>query len=191
MRLLPRILIAGAMATGLAAVAAPSVLGCSPPFEKPSIRGLGPSPIILLGTIGERVATGRLFHLERAWNGVTTTPIVIAFKEGEPVGDCSYPVTSGQRLIIAPDVANGVLSATLVTLQADPATEDGLRYLRETEALHGAGVVPVVATAAPVASTPSPREPNPIYVVVGLGAGVAMFGVVILIARRLKAREPS
>ena len=50
-----------------------------------------------------RVANGRLFHVERWFNGgPPTTPIVIGFKEGEPIGDCSYPVAAGMHLIIAP-----------------------------------------------------------------------------------------
>ena len=44
---------------------------------------------------GNPAPGGRLFHVERAWNAdVPTSPIVIAFKEGEPVGDCSYPVAA-------------------------------------------------------------------------------------------------
>ena len=46
-----------------------------------------------------------------------TTPIVIAFKEGGPVGDCSYQVHAGERLIIAPIMREaGRLSAEMGAL---------------------------------------------------------------------------
>ena len=132
---------------GLAAVAVLStpgtVVACSPPFN-PTIRELGPAQVVVVGTVGERVPGGRLFHVERWFNGgAPATPILIAFKEGEPVGDCSYPVATGERKIIAPwREPDGRLSADLGTLQADPATDDGRRYVAEAEALFGPGVVP-------------------------------------------------
>jgi hypothetical protein len=136
----PLILVAIAILATLAMPA--TAAACSPPFN-PTIAELGPAQVVVVGTIGELVAGGRLFHVERAFNGPSTTPIVIAFKEGEPVGDCSYPVHAGERLIIAPFMEeNGRLSADLGTLQAGPETPDGLRYLNEAEALFGPGIVP-------------------------------------------------
>jgi hypothetical protein len=138
-----------AMGTLLLAEAS-SALACSPPFEPITIRGLGPQQVVVVGTIGERVAGGRIFHVERWFNGgVPSAEIVIAFKEGEAVGDCSYPVQTGQHLIIAPILeADGRLSADLVTLQADPASDVGQAYLREATALYGPGVVPPAAEPA-------------------------------------------
>jgi hypothetical protein len=121
-----------------------SVLACSPPFERPTIRALGPAQLVVVGRVGERVAGGRLFHVERWFNGgEPANPIVIGFKEGEPVGDCSYPVSTGERKIIAPwREPDGRLSADLGTLQADPTSEDGRRLVDEAIALFGPGVVP-------------------------------------------------
>lgn len=126
-----------------ALVPARPVLACSPPF-KPTIEELGPAQVVVVGTIGERVVGGRLFHVERWFNGdAAVTPIVIAFKEGPAVGDCSYPVETGQHLIIAPMMEGGRLSADLGTLQADPDTAQGQRYVEEATRLFGPGVVPV------------------------------------------------
>ncbi len=121
-----------------------SAAACSPPFERPTIRALGPAQLVVVGTVGERVPGGRLFHVERWFNGgEPETPIVIGFKEGEPVGDCSYPVSSGERKIIAPSrEPDGSLYADLATLQADPASEEGRRYIDESTTLFGPGVVP-------------------------------------------------
>ena len=125
-------------------------LACSPPFGQPTIAELGPQQVVLLGVTGNPAPGGRLFHVERAWNAdVPTSPIVIAFKEGEPVGDCSYPVASGTRLVIAPwREPAGTLSADLATLQANPLSEDGQRYLAEARRLFGEGTVPVDTTPA-------------------------------------------
>lgn len=113
---------------------------CSPAFE-PTIRALGPEQVVLLGTIGERVRGGREFHVRRWFNGdPPAATVVIAFKEGAPVGDCSYWVTPGADLVIAPyREADGRLSADLGTLQADPSTEAGRAYLAEATALFGPG----------------------------------------------------
>jgi hypothetical protein len=131
-----------------------SALACSPAFN-PTIAELGQEQLVLLGETGAPAPGGRLFHVERAWNGdVPTSPIVIAFKEGEPVGDCSYPVSAGTRLVIAPwREPDGTLSADLGTLQADPLTEDGQRYLAETAQLFGAGTVPVETIPDPPDAT--------------------------------------
>ena len=134
-----------------------TVLGCSPPFEEATIRALGPTQLVVVGRIGERVAGGRQFHVERWFNGgAPVTPIVIAFKEGEAVGDCSYPITTGASLLIAPDVEpDGRLSANLLTLQADPSTDQGRKYLAEATALFGPGVVPAAAPDAPAPAEPA------------------------------------
>ena len=111
---------------------------CSPPCEEPTIKALGPRQVVVVGTIGEKLAAGRVFHVERWFNGGTSSRIVIAFKEGEPVGDCSYLVSEGQRLIIAPDMnPDGSLAAILPTLQADLESELGRRYVGEATALFG------------------------------------------------------
>jgi hypothetical protein len=133
----------GALMLGLATPSGASA--CSPPFD-PSIGELGPEQIVLVGTTGERVDGGRLFHVERAFNATLTTPVVIAFKEGEPVGDCSYPVDPGRHLIIAPyREPDGRLSADLGTLQADPESDAGMSYLAEAIELFGQGHVPTEA----------------------------------------------
>ena len=131
------------------------VLACGPPLEKPTIAALGPNQMVMVGITGERVEGGRLFHVERAFNvDSNITPIVIAFKEGEPVGDCSYPVASGTRLVIAPwREPDGILSADLGTLQADPLSQDGTRYLAEAAQLFGEGTVPAETTPDPSDST--------------------------------------
>ena len=169
-----RRLILVAVAMGLAFAMPATAAACSPPFN-PTIEALGPSQVVVVGTIGEPVAGGRLFHVERAFNGPTTTPIVIAFKEGEPVGDCSYPVHAGERLIIAPFMEeNGRLSADLGTLQARPDTADGLRYLNEAEALFGPGIVP--GDAEPGQDGMS----NLIVVALAIGALVAITFLVVV-----------
>jgi hypothetical protein len=139
------------LAVACLALAAPGpALACSPPFEQPTIAGLGPGRVVLLGFTGARVPSGRLFHVERAWGrAVPSSPIVIVFKEGEAVGDCSYPVAAGTRLIIAPETReDGALTADLATLQADPNTDDGRRYLAEAQQLYGEGTVPVDVSPA-------------------------------------------
>ena len=157
------------------ATASPAI-ACSPPFN-PTIEALGPSQIVVVGTIGEPVAGGRLFHVERAFNGPSTTPIVIAFKEGEPVGDCSYPVHAGERLIIAPFMEDGGrLSADLGTLQARPDTPDGLRYLNEAEALFGPGMVP--------GESEPPQDGVSNLVVVALAIGALVAVTLLVVVRR-------
>ena len=154
-------------------------LACSPPFN-PTIEALGPSQLVPVGTIGERVNGGRLFHIERAFNGPATTPIVIAFKEGEPIGDCNYPVRAGERLIIAPFMEDGgLLSADLGTLQATPDSPDGLRYLNEAETLLGPGIVP--GEAEPGQDDMS----NLIVAALAIGALVAV--TLLVVVRRARA----
>ncbi len=162
---------------------------CSAPFEEPTIRALGPQQVVVVGTIGERVPGGRAFHVQRWFNGgVPTTPIVIAFKEGEAIGDCSYPITTGATLIIAPyREADGRLSADLVTLQADPTTDLGRRYVAEATALYGPGVV--LPPAAAVVPDPQP-SPDLTGLLVAIGVAVTLvFAVVMLLARRPASRR--
>ena len=172
-----------AMAAAVSLVAAgvlfaTPVFACSPPFEEPTLAALGPDQMVFVGTTGERVEGGRLFHVERSFNvDSNVSPIVIAFKEGEPVGDCSYPVSAGTHLIIAPDRdAGGRLVADLSTLQADPASPDGQRYLAEAESLFGPGIVPVSATLELPAYPPPPIGLIAVVgvaLLVGLVAGIA------------------
>jgi hypothetical protein len=160
---------------------------CSPPFN-PTINDVEPSQLVVVGTIGERVDGGRLFHVERAWNGGSlTTPIVIAFKEGEPVGDCSYPVSSGTRLIITPWRDGGRLSADLGTLQADPASETGRRYTAETVARFGPGVVP--ASQPPPTSTDTAGL-DVTVAAVGVALGLATLLATVAVLARIRRARP-
>ena len=162
------------------------VSACSPPFN-PTIEELGPAQVVVVGTTGERVVGGRLFHVERWFNGnAPVTPIVIAFKEGEPVGDCSYPVSAGTRLIIAPYMEEGRLAADLGTLQADPDSEAGRRYVEEAIRLFGPGVPPAPNPDVPSAIPMQPTGTNaatgaPIIV---LAAGLIVIGAIALAIRR-------
>jgi hypothetical protein len=164
------VLVAGGVATTSA---------CSPLFEQPTIAALGPDAVVVVGTIGEQVDGGRLFHVQRAFSGgVTSTPMVIAFKEGPAIGDCSYPVTQGARLLIATvRDADGRVPVDLVTLQADPATPDGQRYLAEATALFGPGTVPTPLT--------SPEPPAPSIALVVL-VGFATIAVAVLSWRAVR-----
>ena len=170
----------GALAVCLATPA--GAAACSPPFN-PTIAALGPGQIVLVGTTGERVDGGRLFHVERVFNGSVTTPVVIAFKEGEPVGDCSYPVSAGEHKVIAPyREDDGRLSADLGTLQADPESEAGIAYLAEAVQLYGNGAVPAESdTTAP--------GPDPVPTLL-IGATVIL-GLVLVTAFALRARARS
>lgn len=95
----------------------------SRPFE-PTVQALGPDQVVIVGTVGPRVEGGRAFDVQRWFNGADPESlIVIAFEEGQAVGDCSYPVSSGAELIIAPHrEADGPLSANPATLQAEGVT---------------------------------------------------------------------
>jgi hypothetical protein len=168
------------------ALAPAGALACSPVAD-PTIAALGPGQVVLLGVTGERVPSGRLFHVERAWNGdIPTSPIVIAFQEGEPVGDCSYPVPSLMRLVIAPDRApDGSLTANLATLQADPRSPDGVRYLAEARRLFGDGTVPVDTT--PAASPSSPWLPLAVVAVVVIAVALAA----VVVRRRGRGSDPA
>ncbi|HEU5202891.1 MAG TPA: hypothetical protein VFU17_01205 [Candidatus Limnocylindrales bacterium] len=167
-------LVAGALLVAFA-IPAPT-FACSPPFN-PTIEELGPDQVVVVGTIGEPVDGGRHFHVERAFNSPMTTPIVIAFKDGEPVGDCSYPVHAGERLTIAPIMGvGGRLSADMGTLQADPATAAGQRYLAEAERLFGPGSIP--GQAEPV------QEGVSSVAVVALALGVLVAVTLVVAVRR-------
>lgn len=108
-------------------------------------------------------------------------------QEGEAIGDCSYPITTGATLIIAPyREADGRLSANLVTLQADPTTDLGRRYVAEATALYGPGVV--LPPAAAVVPDPQP-SPDLTVLLVAIGVAVTLvFAVVMLLARRPASR---
>ena len=177
-----RAAIGGALASVVLAIWALPASACSPPFE-PSIEALGPHQVVVVGTTGARVANGRLFHVERWFNGgLPTTPIVIGFKEGEPIGDCSYPVAAGTQLIIAPDrLENGSLYADLATLQADPDSEAGRAYLAEAIALFGPGVVPEPAAEEPPANAGMAVV---LPVLIGVVAIGALAGVAFVVAGR-------
>jgi len=138
-----RVVGAGAALAGFLWLVAPSTaLACSPPFD-PSIEALGPDQLVVVGTIGEPMPGGRHFRVSRWFNGADArADLVIAFKEGDPVGDCSYHPTIGQPMIIAPFVeGNGRLSADLGTLQALIGTDEASRYVQEAEQLFGPGTV--------------------------------------------------
>lgn len=186
MSLARRLVPAVVVAIGLAWSAVGSALACSAPFVPPSLRDVDPTQVVVLGTIGERVAEGRLFHVERWFNGdQPSTPIVIAFKEGPAVGDCSYPVTTGQRLIIAPMMgADGTLAADLGTLQADPDSKDGRRYVAEASARFGPGF----ALSTAHAPEPAPTSPPDLRLVLALVAAAvaALFGGAGLLARNAR-----
>jgi hypothetical protein len=162
-----------------------SAVACSPPFD-PSIEALGPGQLVVVGATGERVGRGRLFHVERWYNGgPPTTPIIIAFKEGEPIGDCSYPVAAGMHLIIAPfRLDDGSLYADLGTLQADPDTEAGRAYVAEAEALFGPGVVPrPEADAVPA----DDGVGSVAAVILGVAVVAAVAGIVFVASGRSRA----
>ncbi len=180
-RLLAPILTAGLLLWSLPAAA----LACSPAFE-PTIAALGKEQIVVVGTTGERVPGGRIFNVTRWFNGGRpVTPILIEFKEGEPVGDCSYPVSAGTTLIIAPYLEeDGRLHANLATLQADPASEQGQLYIAEANALFGPGIVP--PPAAGISPAPGLGATLEIgYVALALAVGaVLVFGILSLVERR-------
>ena len=111
--------------------------GMHPDFE-PSIAKLGPGQVVLIGTTGDPVPGGRAFHVERWFNATGPATITIAFKEGEPVGDCSYPVFPGWHMLIAPyQEVPGRLSVDFGTLQADVDSDLGRQYIAEAERLFG------------------------------------------------------
>jgi hypothetical protein len=182
--------IVAAVVVGFATVMAQAspAMACSPPFE-PTIRALGPGQVVVLGMTGERVAGGRLFHVERWFNGgVPATPILIAFQEDGQIGDCHYPMEAGRPLIIAPDRApDGTLSANFATLQADPSSPDGERYLDEARRLFGPGIVPAPGSgsiAPQVAVDASPGLPEVLALLAGLS--ILIFGAVVLADRLLR-----
>ncbi len=190
MRVLARILAIVALVGTASAVTSPMTLACSPPFE-PSILKLDPTDFVVAGYVGDPVPGGRLFHVYRSFNAVDlTTPFVIAFKEGAPGGDCSYRVSNGQELVIAlsPNPV-GPPGATLATLQADPASEDGRRYLREAETKFGPGVVPSAAPSLPSGSVDGSAPGDVVALAIGLVGVLAVCALVALVVRRQQARD--
>lgn len=186
-RLASRLLLwAGAVVLwGSATVGA--ALACSPPSPAPTVTALPDGAVVLVGTTGDRVEGGRLFYVERVYAGdVAASPVVIAFKEGEPVGDCSYPMSSGVRLVIAPDQApDGSLHADLVTLQADPGTALGKEFIAQAEARYGEGSVPP-GQQVPATVTTS-GAPWPLLAAVGAVAALGAW----MLWRRRRGRVPN
>ena len=81
------------------------------------------------------------------------------------------------------------LSADLGTLQANPDSETGRRYLAEAVARFGPGIVPAQTTPEP-AETAS--GPDVTLAVVGVGLGlVALLGTIVAIGRVRRAGEPN
>jgi hypothetical protein len=183
-----RLLAAVSTAASILWVLPAGASACSPEFE-PTIAKLGPDQVVVVGTTGERVPGGRIFNVTRWFNGgKPVTPILIEFKEGEPIGDCSYPVSAGTDLIIAPYVeADGRLHAHLATLQADPSSEQGQKYIAEAISLFGPGVVPPPAPdVAPAPDRGSGLEIG--YVVLVLAAGALLvLGILALVGRRRRS----
>ena len=157
-------------------------LACSPPSPEPTVTALPEGAVVLVGTTGDKVEGGRLFHVERVFAGdVPSSPIVITFKEGAPTGDCSYPMSSGRHLVIAPvQEADGSLHADLATLQADPASALGKEFIAQARSRYGDGVVPAGATRPPAETGSDLRAA---LVVVGL----AVVGVWTVVRRRRRA----
>jgi hypothetical protein len=169
------------------ALTAGTALACSPPSPEPTVTALPDGAIVLVGTTGDKVDGGRLFYVERVYAGdVAASPIVIAFQEGEPIGDCSYPMSSGVRLVIAPDQApDGTLHANLVTLQADPNTDLGRDFIAQAQARYGDGSVP-------------PGPPGPVSAALNaVDVRLALLGLAIIVGlaawigwRRRRHRSP-
>jgi hypothetical protein len=146
-----------------------------------------------MGTIGEPVAGGRRFLVDRWFNGrQPAASITIAFMEGPATGDCSYPVATGTRLIIAPEIQDGRLAANLVTLQADPTTEVGLAYIAEATALYGPGIAfepGLPSSTAPDVPNPA-SKPEPRLLLATLAvAGLLVLAMIVLLATKLR-RSP-
>jgi len=158
------------LAVGVAPVAA-----CSPDFE-PSIAKLGPGQVVLIGTTGDPVPGGRAFHVERWFNATGPATITIAFKEGEPVGDCSYPVFPGWHMLIAPyQEVPGRLSVDFGTLQADVDSDLGRQYIAEAERLFGPGSAPIVDAGAQPPDAGIPWLP----ILLGIAVVVAVVAQVV------------
>lgn len=173
------------LAAMLATIGATSAAACSQ-VQDPTIQALGPEQVVLVGRTGEPVVGGRAFHVERWYNGVGPATVTIAFKEGEPVGDCSYLVRAGWHLVIAPlRDADGTLSADLGTLQADVDSDAGRRYIAEAERLFGPGTVPA---AAEVGEGPSAGSSGPPLLILAAILAVVLAARVASI--RMRRRDP-
>jgi hypothetical protein len=130
----------GALLLGLATPT--GAFACSPPFD-PSIRALGPEQIVLVGTTGERVDGGRLFHVERSFKRHHHVAGRHRFQgrragRGLQLSGGSWP---------APD--HRAVSRTGRTAQrgsrdaaGGPDSEAGAGYLAEAIELFGQGYVP-------------------------------------------------
>ena len=155
--------------------------GLQPAVPGADGHGSPAGAVVLVGTTGDKVEGGRLFYVERVFAGnVPTSPIVIAFKEGAPVGDCSYPMSSGVHLVIAPnEEPDGSLHADLATLQAGPASALGKEFIAQAQARYGDGVVPSGPTA-PASAGGDPR----LGLVVAVGAAAFVVWIVLRGRRR-------
>lgn len=177
--------VAIGLAAMLVTIGAASAAACSP-VQDPTIQALGPQQVVLVGRTGEPVPGGRAFHVERWYNGSGPATVTIAFKEGEPVGDCSYLVHAEWHLVIAPTQgADGTLQADLGTLQADVDSDAGRRYIAEAERLFGAGTVPTAAEGSegPSAGSSVP----PLLILVAILAVVLAASVASIRTRRRDA----
>lgn len=173
------------LATALLTIGAAPVVACSR-VQDATIAALGPQQVVLVGRTGEPVPGGRAFHVERWFNGSGPATITIAFKEGEPVGDCSYRVHAGWHLVIAPlRNADGTLAADLGTLQADVDSDAGRGYIAEAERLFGPGIVPASAEGgeAPLVESSAP----PLLVVAAIVGVVVAASIASIRVRRRDA----
>lgn len=170
------------LAAILVAIGAAPAAACSP-AQAPTIQALGPQQVVLVGRTGEPVPGGRAFHVDRWYNGSGPATVTIAFKEGEPVGDCSYLVHAEWHLVIAPvRGADGTLQADLGTLQADVDSDAGRRYIAEAGRLFGPGTVPASAEGGegPSAGSSVP----PLLILAGILAVVLAASVASIRMRR-------
>lgn len=173
------------LATALLTISVAPVRACSP-VQDPTIAALGPQQVVLVGRTGEPVPGGRAFHVERWFNGSGPATITIAFKEGEPVGDCSYRVHADWHLVIAPlRNADGTLAADLGTLQAGVDSDTGRGYIAEAERLFGPGIVPASAEGGEARSAESSVPP-----LVILAAILAVVVAASVASIRMRRRDP-
>ena len=177
--------IAVGLAIALATIAIAPVAACSP-AQDPTIQALGPDQVVLVGRTGEPVAGGRAFHVERWYNGSGPAIVTIAFKEGAPIGDCSYVVRAGWHLVIAPlRSADGAFEADLGTLQSDVDSDAGRRYVAEAERLFGAGTVPEDTDGSEAPGTGSSGPPLLVLLVVAVVVAAGLASV------RRRRRDPA
>ena len=161
-----------------------TVLACS--CLQQTVNDLPADAIVIIGRVGERSGGARPLAVERWFNGPGMTDVlVIAFQEGEPIGDCSYPVATGERKFIVPDREGAMLISHLCTMQAPVDTDYGRELIAAATAHYGPGVVPEATVASPSLSE-SPEDAGPLVAVaVALAIVVAaLFGGLVILARR-------